>query len=214
MALRASLAHVVHGSGMLWIWFYSAFSPLPFRLQLLSQAVVRAGTPAAALEPCARIAGLVACCHCRAGSLAQPIAAAAILLQVCVVLLAFSERICSLSWGLRCGYHTLGCLLGWPHPAGWPLACLQQIAQAPAAARAAMQACQRWQVGVLLLPGFVGATWAIFRAERRLRLAFLRATRSPIPVHAMPSDLDFLFNLALPATLAMWLYAGSPQPAV
>lgn len=41
-----SLAYVVHASGVLWPFFYSAFCSLPFRLQLLEQAAVGGAGPA------------------------------------------------------------------------------------------------------------------------------------------------------------------------
>lgn len=120
--------------------------------------------------------------------------------------LGISGRICAGSLGLRSGYGRLGCLL---HSAmhGLPRACLQPTWLAGQAPAAAAQTCMRWQVALLLLPGFTGATWAVFRSERRIRLGFLHAARDNATARAMPTDLGFLLNFAVPATLAMWLYA-------
>ena len=224
----ASLAHVVQGSGMHWTWLLSAFSPLPLCLQLLCQAVVSAAAPAqpqaadalieSNAEPNAkaplpwhvRLAACIPTCPCtrRCWLTAQPTSGATpAQLQVCVVLLSFSKRMCADSPGLRRGYRTIGCLLGWPQPDGWPLACLRRTREAPAATSAAVQACLRWQEGMLLLPGFVGATWAAFRSERRLRGAYPAANRRADLAQAMPSDLEFLLNFAIPTAMNMWLYA-------
>lgn len=122
-------------------------------------------------------------------------------------MLGFSQRICEASRGLRCGYDTLLCLLGRGRLRGRLLACLKPARLASLVPDAALQACRLWQAGMLLLPGFVGALWAVYRSERRLRLAFLREAREARLARAMPSDLDFLLNFAMPATLALWVYA-------
>jgi len=49
VSAAASLAHLLHGSGVLWPHFYSAFSALPFRLQLLEQAAVGVRLPCCAV---------------------------------------------------------------------------------------------------------------------------------------------------------------------
>lgn len=114
---------------------------------------------------------------------------------------------CAASWGLRCGYALLRCLVGRRWVRGQRLACLR-LACVEANDAAALQACCRWQVGVLLLPGFVAATWSVYRSERRLRLAFLasRGEAGARLARAMPSHLDFLTSFALPAALALWIW--------
>lgn len=81
---------------------------------------------------------------------------------VCLVLMAGSGHICRYNAGLRMGYRyrTLKQMIG-----------VAQQAQQATAADVAL--CMQCQAPLLLLPGFLAATWAAFRAERRLRLGFL-----------------------------------------
>ena len=114
--------------------------------------------------------------------------------QVCILLLSFRASVCAGTAGLRQGYHVaqqafiqavhpLALLHGAADSAGrhgdgaaavpLPVA----APQAPAAQQLVpdLQLCVQGQVLMVLLPGFVGAVWVLYRTELRLRLRWLAA---------------------------------------
>jgi hypothetical protein len=215
----ASLAYLPFGSTAMWLHCYTALSFLPFPLELLKAALC------------------------------------------CMVLVASSPHLCGTSWGLRAGYATLHAGLARPvrHGARQMLAALRPALDAAAAvARACGATCEKlaaaaaagasqhdtdtavclqYQTPVLLLLGFVGATWVVHRAERRLRTDFLRSCcergekeqraappqgpgrQQPLQRAALqaaaaqelaaplPSDLEFLICFALPGIFCILLVA-------
>lgn len=194
-----SLARLVYGSGMLWVPCYSAFSPLPFRLQLLGQGAVsapraRAGALHAqrCLHACCPLPGLAQCLSGRRPThTAAPVPA-----QVTAALLAGNRSVCASNLGLRRGYRTVmrllqaapSSLLALLSP-GSAQRCLSPHAQ-QASLDADMQLCQDCQVA-LLLPAFAVAMWGLHSSgsERQLRLHFLRdlvAAQPPTPSGPQP----------------------------
>ncbi|KAL4451806.1 hypothetical protein ABPG75_007468 [Micractinium tetrahymenae] len=141
---------------------------------------------------------------------------------VCQVLLAGSRHMCTCSPGLLTAYRTLAALLRWVcGPQLSQLLVLTVRGRGAAAAAAGTAAgsrdvlrCMSGQAAVLLLPVFVGATFATYRRELDERRAFLAAAREASPQReirpevrsaAAASPLDFA-SFAVPALAAMYIY--------
>ena len=222
----ASLAYLAYGSTALWPHCYTAFSFLPFPLELLKAAVccmvLLAGSP----RLCATSPGLrvgYATLHACLGWAARPLLAAMRPLLLfdamapatvaagaasgATVLTAAAPALISHSpWQLGAAAAvgaTVG-TVGGSQPAADPDAAL----------------CLAYQTPVLLLFGFVASTWVVHRAERRLRRAFLvscrerceEETRAAVAAELAapaPNDLEYLICFALPALCCMPLVAAA-----
>lgn len=142
-----------------------------------------------------------------------------------MVLLVNCRSMCASSWGLRQGYAALHGALGRAGAAVWPggMAAAAAGAAAPAAPLplSPVEACLVWEPTVLILAGFLLATWAAFRAERRLRASWLcrvacgelaapPALKAEAAIELRlppPSDLDYLLELAAPAVACLTMVA-------
>jgi hypothetical protein len=220
----ASLTYLVYGSTTLWLHCYTAFSFLPFPLELLKAALCCMVLLASSPHLCATSWGLragYATLHAGVTRAAQCGSRA--------LMDAVSPTLGAAAMAATAGISdTRGESASLPLTVG---ASQQEVDSA---------VCLQYQTPVLLLFGFVASTWAVHRAERCLRTKFLlsccgrqqqegqgtatqqqhQSREQPPPPQQpqhpqqsnalqaaatqelagpLPNDLDFLICIALPA---------------
>jgi hypothetical protein len=212
----ASLAYLLYGSTAMWLHCYTAFSFLPFPLELLKAALCCMVLLASSPHLCATSWGLragYATLHAGVTRAAQPLLAAlqaALRAAAPLVVAAGSAGGASVPAAAAPAWR---CLTWWRQGPAMPAAAASGQSQQDSD----VAACLLYQTPVLLLFGFVASTWAVHRAERRLRTDFLRSCcdgceeerRDAAQELAapLPNDLDFLVCFALPAIFFILLVA-------
>jgi hypothetical protein len=168
----ASLAYLLYGSTFMWLHCYTAFSFLPFPLELLKAALCCMVLLASSPHLCATSWGLragYATLHAGVTRAAQPLLAAlqpALRAAAPLVVAAGSAGGASVPAVAAPAWH---CLTWWRQgPAVAAAAASGQSQQ-----NSDVAACLQYQTPVLLLFGFVASTWAVHRAERCMRTKFL-----------------------------------------